>query len=220
MSAIAPLPSGLVKLLPAGTVDTWRTVAPLVPTSAYLAGGTALTVHLLHRVSRDLDFFCEREEDLQGVAIVLQGAGRVIFDVRTADTLSGTFNDTRIQVFSTPRLTLVEPTTTVAGVRVAGVADILAMKLKAILDRGALRDYFDLMIIEQQTNLRVDRGLSLLVDKFRPDAPDSIIAMVIRALGSTDDLEDDPGLPVGRDVIETYWARRSAELGRGPTRTG
>ena len=177
-------------------------------------------MHLLHRVSRDLDFFCEREEDLQGVAIVLQGAGRVIFDVRTADTLSGTFNDTRIQVFSTPRLTLVEPTTTVAGVRVAGVADILAMKLKAILDRGALRDYFDLMIIEQQTNLRVDRGLSLLVDKFRPDAPDSIIAMVIRALGSTDDLEDDPGLPVGRDVIETYWARRSAELGRGPTRTG
>ena len=218
MKTTGPLPPELGRFLPAGTAESWRTVAPLAPESAYLAGGTALAVHLLHRVSRDLDFFWEHDEDLRGVALALEKAGRVLLDVRTADTLSGTFNDTRIQMFSTPNLTLVEPTTTVAGVRVAGVADILAMKLKAILDRGALRDYFDLMVIEQRTSLRVNNGLSLMVDKFRPDFPDSVTAMVIHALGSTDDVEDDPGLPVGRDVIETYWARRSAELRRGPTR--
>ena len=32
-----------------------------------------------------------------------------------------------------------------AGVKVAGVEDIAAMKMKVIMERGALRDYFDLM---------------------------------------------------------------------------
>lgn len=43
--------------LPPDTTLTWETIAPIVPSTEYLGGGTAIAVHLAHRVSRDLYFF-------------------------------------------------------------------------------------------------------------------------------------------------------------------
>lgn len=40
--------SSLAGLLPESTLMAWRTVAPVVPSVAYLSGGTALTAHLRH----------------------------------------------------------------------------------------------------------------------------------------------------------------------------
>ena len=45
--------------LPSDTAQSWRTLLPAIPRTAYLAGGTALAVHLRHRISRDLDVFLE-----------------------------------------------------------------------------------------------------------------------------------------------------------------
>ena len=58
------LPADLKEYLPQRTVDTWVKLAPLVPPSGYLAGGTGLTVYLRHRISRDLDFMMAEAEDL------------------------------------------------------------------------------------------------------------------------------------------------------------
>jgi hypothetical protein len=44
-------------VLPDGTAETWEQVRSVIPDCAYLVGGTAIAVHLRHRVSRDLDFF-------------------------------------------------------------------------------------------------------------------------------------------------------------------
>lgn len=54
-----------------------------------------------------------------------------------------------------------EPTTAVAGLQVAGLGDPLAMKLNAIAGRGQLRDYYDLMAIEQHGGRSVEEGLAL-----------------------------------------------------------
>jgi hypothetical protein len=52
------MPSDRVrKILPPDTAATWDAIAPFIPREAYLGGGTAIAVHLGHRVSRDLDFF-------------------------------------------------------------------------------------------------------------------------------------------------------------------
>lgn len=147
-------------MLPAGTAQTWATIAPLVPESAYLVGETALTVHLLHRVSRDLDFFLERYEDLEALARTLEEAGPVVFDQRDERTINCTFNDTKVQVLDASSQRILRPTIPVGGVRVASVADIFAMKLKVIGDRGEMRDYFDLMAIEKTEGLRVKDGLA------------------------------------------------------------
>lgn len=96
------------------------------------------------------------------------------------------------------------------GVRLASLADVLATKLKVIQDRGALRDYFDLMVLDDY--ISIEEGLTLLVQKYDPIAPAGVIANVVRGLGYLDDVEDDPSLPVPREDIEAFWARRQPEV--------
>lgn len=202
------LPASLVKFLPVGTAETWLTIAPLMPASAYLVGGTALTVHLLHRESRDLDFFLEIPEDLMALADAFETAGSVVFDQRDDRTINCLFNATKIQVLEAASQQLLQPTTAVGGIRVASIPDILATKLKVLGERGELRDYFDIMFIEDAAGVRVEDGLTWALDKYNPSDRSGFIGHTIRALGHTDDVNDDPSLPVAREVIEAYWAKR------------
>lgn len=206
------IPAELKRLLPPATVAAWLKVSRLVPASAYLAGGTGLTVHLLHRVSRDLDFFCESDEDLEETAQSLDCAGSVFYDERSTNTLTGTFDETKLQIFSVPHVTLLKPTVTVAGIRVASVPDILAMKLKTLVDRGEMRDYFDLMMIEQQAGLSVLHGLDLAIEKFHPAEPEGFRTLMLLGLRSTHDVEEDPTLPIDSAKVTEYWANRARSL--------
>lgn len=201
-------------MLPGDTAATWTTVAPLLPASAYLVGGTALTVHLGHRVSRDLDFFLERGEDLDALWAALRSVGQVVVSERTATTLNCLFNATRLQVLDASTQRLIRPTTQVAGVRVASVADIMATKIKVIVDRGELRGYFDLMQIERQAGYQVESGIALAISKYHPADRSTFVYSVLKALGSFGDVADDPGLPVPREVIEEYWIARQLGVAR------
>ncbi|MCM3503251.1 hypothetical protein M3667_15370 [Microbacterium sp. P26] len=78
--------------------------------------------------------------------------------------------------------------------------------------RGALRDYFDLMVIDE--HLPMEEGLRLLAEKYQPQAPGGLIANVVRGLGYMGDVEDDPSLPVSRAEIEQFWSARQPRLAR------
>lgn len=202
----------LAGVLPAATLDAWRRVAPAVPREAYLSGGTALTAHVRHRVSNDLDFFVEVPFDVEALAAELALIGTFAPTMVGEGTLNGVFESTKIQFLEASTQRLVEPTTKFGGVRLASLADILASKLKVIQDRGALRDYFDLMVLDAR--IPVEEGLRLLVEKYQPVAPAGLIANVIRGLGYMGDVEDDPSLPVPRTQIEAFWSARQPEVAR------
>ena len=208
------LSADLVAMLPGDTAASWLTIAPLMPESAYLVGGTALAVHLLHRVSRDLDFFLERHEDLAALASALASAGNVVFDVRDATTINCQFNDTKVQILEATNQILVKPTSVLAGVRVASVKDIIATKLSVITQRGALRDYFDIMAIETQHQTSVEEGLSLAIRKYSPTTPGNFVVSVVKALGYLGDVADDPSLPISKPEIESYWLSRLRAINR------
>jgi predicted nucleotidyltransferase component of viral defense system len=70
-------------------------------------------------------------------------------------------------------LRLLEPPQQLDGLQVAQISDLMAMKLKVVGDRGELRDYFDLMTIEQRANRTVDGGLALFLERFQPEFPRS-----------------------------------------------
>jgi hypothetical protein len=106
----------------------------------------------------------------------------------------------------------VEPTTTVEGLRVAGIGDLLAMKLQVVVDRPELRDYFDLLCIETQALRFAEEGLALFVERFRPDVPDQAVATIVRYLADLSDVPDDPTLPSSRAEIEQYWRARVPEI--------
>ena len=199
-------------MLPGDTAATWLVIAPLVPASAYLVGGTALTVHLQHRVSRDLDFFLERDEDLDELWKAFQSAGKVMASERSPGTLNCLFNGTKVQVLDASTQRLIRATTLVAGIRVASVEDIMATKMKVIVDRGELRDYFDLMRIEQQVGLEAETGIALAVEKYGLTDTGTFVFTILKALGSFGDVADDPSLPIKRQEVESYWMKRQLHV--------
>jgi len=207
-------------VLPRETQAAWEAIVPLRPEGAYLVGGTAIAAHLAHRVSRDLGFFLSVPVDLKALSVRLAAAGNFIATTETSDTLNGIFLEAKVQFLLADTQTNIEPLTNIDGIPVASLPDLLAMKLKVVMNRGELRDYFDIMTIEQQTGLMTEEGLALLILRFRPSIPDQTVMTVVRALGAFDDVGDDPGLPVQRAEIERYWGSRQPQVVGHLDRTG
>ncbi|MGH2842504.1 MAG: nucleotidyl transferase AbiEii/AbiGii toxin family protein [Solirubrobacteraceae bacterium] len=203
-------------ILPPDTVATWDIIARVVPPDAYLGGGTAIAVHLTHRISRDLDFFFHRNSiDLDELTRRLTAVGPFAVTERSAGTLNGVFSATKVQFLHTDEARpqhLLEPPQEVDGLHIAGLSDLMAMKLKVIGDRGELRDYFDLMTIEQRTGRTVDEGLALFTARFQPEYPQEAINHILLGLGYFDDVDPDDALPATRDQIVDYWTRRQPEI--------
>lgn len=116
-----------------------------------LAGGTALALKLGHRISVDLDFFTgddfSTESLIQeinkfklGCRILQEGAG----------TLTCIVDGVKVSVLRYP-YPFMEKAGRVKGIPVAGILDIAAMKVIAITQRGAKRDFVDLYFILQDT---------------------------------------------------------------------
>ena len=211
------MPSDRVRaILPPDTSATWDAIAPVLPPVAYLGGGTAIAVHLGHRVSRDLGFFFHQESiDLDELARRLNAAGPFAVTERSAGTLNGVFSATKVQFLHADEARaqhLLEPPEEVDGLQIAGLSDLLAMKLKVVGDRGELRDYFDLMTIEQRTGRTADEGLALFVARFEPEYPEEAINHILLGLGYFDDVDPDDALPVSRDQIVDYWTQRQPQI--------
>jgi hypothetical protein len=218
------LPEQIRNILPADTAMAWELLAPTIPAPAYLAGGTAIAVHLGHRVSHDLDFFYHRKAiDLDQLARTIDTVGPFAITMRSPGTLNALFFRTKIQFLHAdevaPQRLLSQPIE-IAGLRVAELDDLLAMKLKVVGDRGELRDYFDLMTIEQRAGRSVEEGLQLFLARFQPQYPQEALGHIVRGLGYFDDIEPDDQLPVSRQTIVDYWTTRHpsviAALGRIP----
>lgn len=208
------LPEDLREVLPPDLAQSWEAIAPALPPALYLAGGTALAIHLHHRVSRDLDFFFHEEVDLAQLENTLRELGPFAVTRSGEGTLNGVFSETKVQFLSTTSQQRLEPTTEVAGLDVAGVSDIFAMKLKVIGDRGELRDYFDLMEIERKAGRPVEEGLGLYLTRYRVRPDDVTVSHIVGALGYLEDVDEDDALPVDKGAIAAYWRRRQPEIVR------
>lgn len=112
----------------------------------YLAGGTAAAFHFGHRISLDLDFFTREDFDNEKLTAKLSELGKLSVDQTRKNTFLGSLNRVKISFFKYPYL-LLEETQKYKGIRIAGLADIGAMKVEAISGRGMKRDFIDLYVI-------------------------------------------------------------------------
>jgi len=120
----------------------------------YLVGGTAVALHLGHRRSVDLDWFTAEDmpEPLrlaqhlreQGVAFI---TGQV-----APGTLHGSVRGVRISLMEY-RYPLLAPLRSWrrGGARLAARADLAAMKLAAISQRGAKKDFVDIYALGRRS---------------------------------------------------------------------
>lgn len=136
--------------------DTLRGIKILgssgVLSNAYLAGGTALTLQIGHRLSLDLDFFTQQPFEEISVAGQLGKIGDFEREQLSWRTVLGTFEKTKFSLFYY-EYPLVTETHDFEGIKLADPRDIAAMKLLAISDRGARRDFVDLYFMREMFTL-------------------------------------------------------------------
>jgi hypothetical protein len=166
----------------------------------YLAGGTALAIHLGHRRSRDFDWFTtEPIPDAMSLATSIRGEG-IPLEVRqvAGGTLNGSVSKIPVSFFEYQypllRKEILWPE---FGCRLASLSDIAGMKLSAIAQRGQKKDFVDLYALGTKS-FSLQQMLSLYQKKFSLKD----IGHVLFALSYFDDAEKER-MPVM--VWETQW---------------
>ncbi|WP_437730650.1 nucleotidyl transferase AbiEii/AbiGii toxin family protein [Sorangium sp. So ce1335] len=170
----------------------------------YLAGGTAVAVHLRHRRSLDLDLFSMSADiDLMMLA---QAVRVVVPDLQvismTDAALRIRVGDVPVDIVRYPHRLLEAPEPGPEAFPVAGVRDLAAMKLAAIARRGLRRDFWDLYALAEE-RLPLRDAAAAYVAKFGVSEAD--MYHVLRSLTYFEDAEKDPVYP--RGLTSTRWER-------------
>jgi len=180
-------------------------LVPLLPPNTYLAGGTALALHLNHRRSFDLDLYSPQEFEAQ---LYLQLLEQKIPDFQLTSTswqtIYGISQNTELSLFYY-QYPLLEKPIKFQGLPIASVADIGAMKLEAILSRGFKRDFFDLYTICQLDDYDLEKLLKLNQKKYGRD--ESYLPHIFKSLVYFTDAEE---LSERVEIIDNQWKKVKA----------
>jgi hypothetical protein len=120
-----------------------------LPPGSYLGGGTAIALWIGHRQSVDLDWFTPQEFDEQIWQMKWEAQLGFTLQARDWQTLTGQVDHvkTALYYYMYP---LIDATANYQGLKVAGLKDLAAMKLDAVMSRGTKRDFIDLYFLTKQ----------------------------------------------------------------------
>lgn len=140
-------------ILPIAQAQLWPELAPAAELGFTLYGGTAIALRLGHRPSLDFDFFSEAPLDRGAIraALPFVAGSRVLQDERDAWTMLAPGRradsaEVKVSFFGAIDFGRVgDPERTSDGVLVvASIADLLATKVKVVLQRAEKKDYQDI----------------------------------------------------------------------------
>jgi predicted nucleotidyltransferase component of viral defense system len=155
--------------------------------SIYLAGGTGLALQIGHRKSYDLDFFTNKEFEVNEVIDFLKDNFDTQLEMSDKRTIKAEIDGVRFSLFyyDYPLLSKFER---FGKINLASIKDIAAMKLVAITNRGAKRDFIDIYFISKMEGL--EKLLEYYEKKYKKVKPN--IYNVLKGLVYFDDAEDEP----------------------------
>jgi len=155
----------------------------------YLAGGTAMALHLGHRRSVDLDWFSQDRGPLSDPMQWAQqlrksGIGLTTEAIDEA-TLHASVHGVRVS-FLEYRYPLLQSRVfwEEYDTNLAPLDDLACMKLSAVAQRGAKKDFLDLYAL-----IREHRSLPALVDRYRQKYDTDDVAHLLYALVYFDDAD-------------------------------
>ncbi len=158
----------------------------------FLVGGTALALHLGHRISVDLDLFFrhdfetneilqELREDMEFVIIMQKNRNSMIINARKRHS-----NNEYVKVdFVKYPYPLINEIIKTNGIHLLSVEDILSMKLSAIANRGAKKDFFDIHELLKMYSLEQMFGF------FSIKFPETEQFQILKSLTYFDDAEEE-----------------------------
>lgn len=132
--------------LPPAQRRLWPQLRPAAALGFVLYGGTAVSLHLGHRRSVDFDFFHHRPLDPATLRSRFDFLGKAQVLQQAKDTLVVRASGVKLSFFGGMRFGRVaDPLLTRDGVaQVASLDDLMAHKLKVILQRAEKKDYEDI----------------------------------------------------------------------------
>ncbi len=165
-----------------------------LPPQTYLAGCTAVALHLGHRLSVDLDFFTPHDLDsllwYKELLKAFSGIFKLSAEKMERNTLVVTLNNTGFGLFVYPYDLVETPVSDDSlPTPVASLRDLALMKLIAINQRGACKDFIDLKFIMESTGLDFESLLRDLSRKYV--VGEEILFQLKKSLIYFDDAERD-----------------------------
>jgi len=205
----------------------WNTITPVmrsvwqgfsssgISAEFYLAGGTALSLQLGHRLSVDLDFFSQTQSDVPALIEPLRHALKDFSPVladRSWGNLVFLADNVRVGFYGYG-YNLVKPLLKIDDFSLAGMEDIGLMKLDALLSRASRKDFHDLYELCKRIELR--ELLKLAPQKF-PDVRD-FEAQVARHLAYFDRAEQESPVPLIEQVewetVKDWFRQQARDIG-------
>ena len=157
-----------------------------------LVGGTALALHLGHRLSVDLDLFGNFEQETITETLKSESFNSFLVLKESKFIKQYFINQVKIDIVKFGRYPWLEETIVDNQIKIAGMKDIAAMKVAAITNRGSRKDFIDLYFLLKVFDLSeilkfyeskffdadiifAIRSLSYFVDAEKADMPKMLI---------------------------------------------
>ena len=182
--------------------------------SFYLMCGTALALHIGHRISVDFDFFSNEKLPPN----LLQKVKRIFSDqsievtYQSVDQINLLLGGVKTTFFYYP-YPVMEPFAKFRGISLSSILEIAAMKAYAIGKRLAYKDYVDWYFLLSENRVILPHVIDLAQRKFQGDFNDRLF------LGQLASLEDVPdqnivflNKEVGRQSIEEFLREKIKEV--------
>ncbi|MDZ4405357.1 nucleotidyl transferase AbiEii/AbiGii toxin family protein [Prosthecobacter sp.] len=196
--------------VPPGTLDLLKRLCAHAGTEGFaLVGGTSLALRFGHRMSVDLDFFRPEKFDNKIVSAALE-ADFPSFQL-TNDNGNGMMafvEDVKVDFVTYP-YPLLHPFETIEGVRMMSLPDVVAMKLGAISNRGAKKDFYDLHTLLEEL------GLDEVMRCYKLKFPNHDPMIPLRSMIYFEDAED---TETPNTLINTTWAKVKADIQKAVSR--
>jgi predicted nucleotidyltransferase component of viral defense system len=184
-------------------------------TPFYLGGGTAVALHLGHRLSNDLDFYCPEHFNVAVLDARLHDFEVYRRERLSEDTLLGALEDLRISFFWY-RYQLMEEPVIALSTRILRLPDLAAMKIEAIAQRNTKRDFIDLYFMAHEADITPQKAIEYHRAKFAGLNINQ--THLILSLGYFEEADDDimPKMliPVSWEEVKRYFARESQMLAK------
>lgn len=175
-------------ILPPVQIQLWPTLRPAAGLGFALYGGTAIALRLGHRASVDFDFFSEKPLDRDAIqaAFPFMAQSTVLQDQNNTVSVLAPCADTEREHVKVSFFGMIgfgrvgEPDITEDGVlHVAALDDLMATKVKVILQRAEAKDYSDIAAM-LNAGVSLAKGLAAARELYGPNfqPSESLKAMV------------------------------------------
>jgi hypothetical protein len=167
-----------------------------------LVGGTALALQIGHRKSIDLDFFGEFKIEIQELIDEIKEFAELTILSESKNIHVYSINGIKVD-FVNYKYPWLDNAVAEDGIVLAGIRDIAAMKIAAVIGRGTKKDFIDIAFLLQKFSLKE------ILDFYSLKYNDGSIFMALKSLAYFEDAESDimPDM-----LIKKSWKQAKNEI--------